>query len=113
MDMEYWKISNPLGISQVQHLINIMHVEILMEHAKVSPKTLGYEAYFSCRRDKLILNVGMGEGTNNWVELNALWLLFAPNSSLGEKIKGAYMPSWVLLSMTTVEERVRKRTTKL
>jgi hypothetical protein len=39
--------------------------------------------------------------------------LFAPNSSLGEQIKGAYMPSWVLLSMTAVEERVRKRTTKL
>jgi hypothetical protein len=39
--------------------------------------------------------------------------LFAPNSSLGEKIKGAYMPSWVLLSMTVVKERVRKRTTKL
>jgi hypothetical protein len=35
--------------------------------------------------------------------------LFAPNSSLGEKIKGAYMPSWVLLGMTAVEERVRKR----
>jgi hypothetical protein len=40
-------------------------------------------------------------------------MMFAPNSSLGEKIKGAYMPSWVLLSMTAVEERVRKRTTKL
>ena len=39
--------------------------------------------------------------------------LFAPNSSLGEKIKGAYMPSWVLLSMTVVEERVREITTKL
>ena len=39
--------------------------------------------------------------------------VFAPNSSLGEQIKGAYMPSWVLLSMTAVEERVRKRTTKL
>jgi hypothetical protein len=39
--------------------------------------------------------------------------MFAPNSSLGEKIKGAYMPSWVLLGMTAVEERVRKRTTKL
>jgi hypothetical protein len=39
--------------------------------------------------------------------------VFAPNSSLGEKIKGAYMPSWVLLGMTAIEERVRKRTTKL
>jgi hypothetical protein len=39
--------------------------------------------------------------------------LFTPNSSLGEKIKGAYMPSWVLLDMTVVEERVRKRTTRL
>jgi hypothetical protein len=29
--------------------------------------------------------------------------LFAPNSSLGEKIKGAYMPSWALLGMTAVE----------
>jgi hypothetical protein len=35
-------------------------------------------------------------------------MVFAPNSSLGEQIKGAYMPSWVLLSMTAVEERVRK-----
>jgi hypothetical protein len=40
-------------------------------------------------------------------------IVFAPNSSLGEQIKGAYMPSWVLLGMTAVEERVRKRTTKL
>jgi hypothetical protein len=39
--------------------------------------------------------------------------LFEPNSSLGEQIKGAYMPSWVLLGMTAVEERVRKRTTRL
>ena len=34
--------------------------------------------------------------------------LFAPNLSLGEKIKGAYMPSWALLGMTAVEERVRE-----
>jgi hypothetical protein len=40
-------------------------------------------------------------------------LLFAPNLSLGEQIKGAYMPSWVLLSMTVVEERVRENKTKL
>jgi hypothetical protein len=39
--------------------------------------------------------------------------VFASNSSLGEQIKGAYMPSWVFLGMTAVEERVRKRTTKL
>jgi hypothetical protein len=39
--------------------------------------------------------------------------LFTPNSSLGEKIKGAYMPSWVFLSLKAIEERVRKRTTKL
>ena len=32
---------------------------------------------------------------------------------LGEQIRGAYMPSWVLLSMTAVEERVRERKTKL
>ena len=38
--------------------------------------------------------------------------VFAPNSSLGEQIKGAYMPSWVLLGMTAVEERVRKRNNK-
>jgi hypothetical protein len=38
--------------------------------------------------------------------------VFAPNSSLGEKIKGAYMPSWVLLGMIVVEERVRKRNNK-
>jgi hypothetical protein len=38
--------------------------------------------------------------------------MFAPNSSLGEKIKGAYMPSWVLLGMTAVEEKVRKRNNK-
>jgi hypothetical protein len=28
--------------------------------------------------------------------------LFAPNSSLGEQIKSAYMPSWALLGMTAV-----------
>jgi hypothetical protein len=36
-----------------------------------------------------------------------------PFRHLGEKIRGAYMPSWVLLSMTAVEERVRERKTKL
>jgi hypothetical protein len=36
-----------------------------------------------------------------------------PFPRLGEKIKGAYMPSWVLLSMKDVEERVRERKTKL
>ena len=40
------------------------------------------------------------------------YLVFAPNSSLGEQIKGAYMPSWALLSMTAVEERVRTRNNK-
>jgi hypothetical protein len=30
-------------------------------------------------------------------------LVFAPNSSLGEKIKGAYITSWALLGMTAVE----------
>jgi hypothetical protein len=29
--------------------------------------------------------------------------LFAPNSSLGEQIMSAYMPSWALLGMTAVE----------
>ena len=38
--------------------------------------------------------------------------MFTPNSSLGEQIKGAYMPSWALLGMTTVEERVREIKTK-
>ena len=38
--------------------------------------------------------------------------LSAPNSSLGEQIKGAYMPSWFLLGMTAVEERVREIKTK-
>ena len=33
--------------------------------------------------------------------------MFAPNSSPGEKIEGAYMPCWVLQSMTAVEGRVR------
>jgi hypothetical protein len=42
----------------------------------------------------------------------SLDLLFAPNSSLSEQIKGAYMPSWVLLGMTAVEERVREIKTK-
>jgi hypothetical protein len=32
---------------------------------------------------------------------------------LGEQIRGACMPSWVLLSRTAVEERVRERKTKL
>jgi hypothetical protein len=40
-------------------------------------------------------------------------LLLHPFHHLGEKIRGAYMPSWVLLSMTAVEERVRERKTKL
>jgi hypothetical protein len=54
-----------------------------------------------------------GLDSNKLEETVGLENVFAPNSSLGEKIKGAYMPSWVLLSMTAVEERVRKRTTKL
>ena len=33
--------------------------------------------------------------------------MFAPNSSPGEQIEGAYMPYWVLQSMIAVEERVR------
>jgi hypothetical protein len=37
----------------------------------------------------------------------------APFRHLGEQIRGACMPSWVLLSMTAVEERVRERKTKL
>jgi hypothetical protein len=49
----------------------------------------------------------------NWYLLPSMVAnLFAPNSSLGEKIKGAYMPSWVLLGMAAVEERVRKRNNK-
>jgi hypothetical protein len=47
------------------------------------------------------------------VDEGASTCVFAPNSSPCEKIKGAYMPSWVLLSMTAVEERVRKNKTKL
>ena len=39
--------------------------------------------------------------------------LFAPNSSLGEKIKGAYMPSWALLGMTAIKGKVRKRNYKV
>jgi hypothetical protein len=38
--------------------------------------------------------------------------LFAPNSSLDEQIKGAYMPSWALLGMTAVKGKVRKRNNK-
>jgi hypothetical protein len=37
----------------------------------------------------------------------------APFRHLGEQIRGACMPSWVLLSRTAVEERVRERKTKL
>jgi hypothetical protein len=40
-------------------------------------------------------------------------LCLHPFHHLGEKIRGAYMPSWVLLSMTAVEERVGERKTKL
>jgi hypothetical protein len=40
-------------------------------------------------------------------------LLFAPNSSLGEQIKSAYMPSWALLGMTSVKGKVRKRNYKV
>jgi hypothetical protein len=36
-----------------------------------------------------------------------------PFFHLGEQTRGAYMPSWVLLSMTAVEKRVRERKTKL
>jgi hypothetical protein len=39
--------------------------------------------------------------------------LFAPNSSLGEQIEGAYMPSWALLGMTVVEKGLERETTKL
>ena len=39
--------------------------------------------------------------------------LFSPNSSLGEKIKSAYMPSWALLGMTAVKGKVRKRNNKV
>ena len=45
---------------------------------------------------------------NSLFVLVLLRTLFAPNSSLGEQIKGAYMPSWALLGMTAVEERVRE-----
>jgi hypothetical protein len=38
--------------------------------------------------------------------------LFAPNSSLGEQIMSAYMPSWALLGMITVKGKVRKRNYK-
>jgi hypothetical protein len=39
--------------------------------------------------------------------------MFAPNSSLGEQIKSAYMPSWALLGMTAMyKERVRENKTK-
>jgi hypothetical protein len=33
--------------------------------------------------------------------------LFAPNSSPGEQMEGAYTPCWVLQGVTAVEERVR------
>ena len=39
--------------------------------------------------------------------------LLHPFRHLSEKIRGAYMPSWVLLSMTTIQERVRERKKKL
>ena len=39
--------------------------------------------------------------------------LFAPNSSLGEKIKSSYMPSWALLGMIAVKGKVRKRKYKV
>jgi hypothetical protein len=35
-------------------------------------------------------------------------MLFAPNSSPGEQIEGAYMPCWVLQGMTAVEGKVRE-----
>jgi hypothetical protein len=47
------------------------------------------------------------------VKEKVTWYLLHPFRHLGEKIRGAYMPSWVLLSMTAVEERVRERKTKL
>jgi hypothetical protein len=50
-------------------------------------------------------------GKGGWPPIST-WIMFAPNSSLGEQIKGAYMPSWVLLGMTAVEERVREIKTK-
>jgi hypothetical protein len=39
--------------------------------------------------------------------------LFAPNSSLGEQIKSAYMLNWALLGMTAVKGKVRKRNYKV
>ena len=41
-------------------------------------------------------------GRNGYLLPNTVANLFAPNSSLGEQIKSAYMPSWDLLGMTTV-----------
>ena len=44
------------------------------------------------------------------IYVESMWhVCLHPFRRLGEKIEGAYMPSWVLLSMTAVEERVRER----
>jgi hypothetical protein len=40
--------------------------------------------------------------TQEWRNSNFGLKVFAPNSSLGEQIKSACMPSWALLGMTAV-----------
>jgi hypothetical protein len=61
-----------------------------------------YNERFALTYIRLVLSTKVSIGTIGTT------LLFAPNSSLGEQIRGACMPSWVLLSMIAVEERVRK-----
>jgi hypothetical protein len=43
-----------------------------------------------------------GGGMSRWFGSLLRGGVFAPNSSLGEQIKSAYMPSWALLGMTAV-----------
>jgi hypothetical protein len=63
-----------------------------------------------------IMNGGaffLGDSLVAWLSKNQGSILLHPFRHLGEKKRGACMPSWVLLSMTVVEERVRERKTKL
>jgi hypothetical protein len=57
-------------------------------------------------------NSSLGEQIKSAYIPSMVTNLFAPNSSLGEQIKSAYMPSWALLGMTAVKGKVRKRNNK-
>jgi hypothetical protein len=57
--------------------------------------------------------VDLGNDTQVRWNQEKMILMLHPFRHLGEQIRGAFMPNWVLLGMKAVEERVRERKTKL